>query len=75
MARTYEEDVWFAAVCMGIFAVASRWCDDERVRRMDASVPGCDKSEREEHRSGWVYLGACIGEPGPRAVLLFPVHF
>jgi hypothetical protein len=30
-AGLHERDVWFAALCAGVFAVASRWSDDPRV--------------------------------------------
>ncbi|TFK25684.1 hypothetical protein FA15DRAFT_638902 [Coprinopsis marcescibilis] len=34
--RVYERNIWFICLCFGVFAVASRWCEDERVLDNDS---------------------------------------
>ena len=40
--KLYQRDVWFAAVCMAIFAIASRWVDDPRVIKDNARTASGD---------------------------------
>ncbi|EAU91787.2 hypothetical protein CC1G_04555 [Coprinopsis cinerea okayama7 len=63
--KLYERNVWFASVCLFIFAVASRWCEDERVLeeslserearelgKGEAPDPNC----KDWTRAGWKYF-------------------
>ncbi|TCD69801.1 hypothetical protein EIP91_006114 [Steccherinum ochraceum] len=60
--RLFERDVWFACLCMSLFAVASRWCHDPRVLFRDAndtSTPP-EKSDPIWNSAGWKYVQVAI---------------
>ncbi|TFK54441.1 hypothetical protein OE88DRAFT_1625135 [Heliocybe sulcata] len=67
----YRHDVWFACLCFCLFAVASRWSDDERVLCDVNSVTcGLPHPPTEEElpkfrwqTAGWRYYEAAIGIP------------
>ncbi|KAH6910364.1 fungal-specific transcription factor domain-containing protein [Coprinopsis sp. MPI-PUGE-AT-0042] len=53
--RLCEKNIWFAAVCFQIFAIGSRWCNDERV----LGAPESSASEaRDWTKAGWHYHSA-----------------
>jgi hypothetical protein len=56
----YKKDVWFAAVCLGVFAVASRWCDDERVLLDEER--GKAGGVVDWTTAGWRYFNVVVGE-------------
>ncbi|KAF5393267.1 hypothetical protein D9757_000621 [Collybiopsis confluens] len=55
--RVYDKDIWFCALLMCIFAVASRWSDDPRVlpRYSKQGSHGSDFS-----RTGWHFFNIAI---------------
>jgi hypothetical protein len=71
--KLYLKDIWFTALCLIIFAVASRWSEDERV--LADAIPravGLDRGEQERHRAGWTYLRAGVGVHRVRRSVLHP---
>jgi hypothetical protein len=63
-ARVYEEDYWFAAICLLIFAVASRWSDDPRVLPNidpEADPSGKGTQDRDWRRSGYTWFRLALG--------------
>jgi hypothetical protein len=66
-----RRDVLFAAVCMALFAVGSRWCNDPRVigkprfpsAEFDQVFSGYSSSH-EQHwgLAGWSYITAVLGK-------------
>jgi hypothetical protein len=60
--KCHYRDLWFACLCLSLFAVASRWCDDPRV------IPGQDTLHRDTvgeldwHQAGSQYFQAAIGD-------------
>jgi hypothetical protein len=61
-ARLHYRDHWFACVCLSLFAVASRWCDDLRVIPEKADSDDSSVEESNWHRAGMKYLTAAVGE-------------
>ncbi|KAI0666887.1 fungal-specific transcription factor domain-containing protein [Trametes maxima] len=58
----YRRDVWFASVCMCVFALGSRWTKDPRVR-LDAPTSGQPEDFGGEARTpipGWKYASVAI---------------
>ncbi|KAI0036948.1 hypothetical protein K488DRAFT_40050 [Vararia minispora EC-137] len=53
-AHLWERDIWFACVCMGVFAIASRHSDDARVL---FPVPKDIKLSEEEEDRIWYSAG------------------
>ncbi|KAF8161144.1 fungal-specific transcription factor domain-containing protein [Crassisporium funariophilum] len=51
--RLQRRNIWFACVCILVFAVASRWCDDERVLPEDARL---ENGELDWRRAGRHYF-------------------
>ncbi|TFY65355.1 hypothetical protein EVJ58_g2030 [Rhodofomes roseus] len=49
----YRRDVWYAGVCLAIFAVASRWCDDPRVLPDETAPAAPDGSDN----GAWALAG------------------
>ncbi|VDB95320.1 unnamed protein product [Peniophora sp. CBMAI 1063] len=67
--RLYEQNVWFACVCMGVFAIASKHSDDPRVLAAPdtpASTPSSSASQSEDdfdttwHSAGVKYYYAVM---------------
>jgi Fungal specific transcription factor domain len=56
-SRLHYRDHWFACLCLSIFAVASRWCDDPRVITDKFDGEG----DLDWHRAGWQYFSAALG--------------
>ncbi|KDQ57491.1 hypothetical protein JAAARDRAFT_58100 [Jaapia argillacea MUCL 33604] len=75
----HTRDVWFACLSMSLFAVGSRWSDDERVLSDGLSVgpsgsegqPPPDES-RKWHRAGWKYFNASMTTLYKRKSILTP---
>ncbi|KAJ7188170.1 fungal-specific transcription factor domain-containing protein [Mycena filopes] len=66
----HHRNVWFNCVCLGIFAVASRWCDDPLVLPRNCnrtSSGGLDWT-----CAGWHYHTVAMGIYRIRQSLLFP---
>lgn len=70
--RLYERNIWFACVCMGVFAIASKHSDDNRVLYTPdtpASTPSSSASQSEDdfdttwHSAGVKYYYAVMSEP------------
>ncbi|THH20422.1 hypothetical protein EW146_g919 [Bondarzewia mesenterica] len=57
--RLHERDIWFACLCMGLFSLASRFVDDERVL-MD-NQPDGKADDKRWQRAGWKYYFIAIG--------------
>ncbi|EIN11920.1 hypothetical protein PUNSTDRAFT_142130 [Punctularia strigosozonata HHB-11173 SS5] len=55
MSGLHQRDVWFACLCMSIFAVASRWSDDPRV--LTERAPGSSPENAEAARQRWLLAG------------------
>lgn len=58
-----EKDPWFGCLCLSLFAVASRWCDDPRV--LDGhgyDIPEAETPDEEckWQRAGWKYFNAAV---------------
>ncbi|KAI6040273.1 fungal-specific transcription factor domain-containing protein [Pisolithus marmoratus] len=58
------KDPWFGCLCLTLFAVASRWCDDPRV--LDDHEYDIPEEERTDdnnkwQRTGWKYFNAALG--------------
>ncbi|KAF5386046.1 hypothetical protein D9615_002218 [Tricholomella constricta] len=51
--KLHHTNVWFAAVCLGLFAVASRWSNDSRVIPEGATT---DAGETDWWLAGWRYF-------------------
>ncbi|KAH8080269.1 fungal-specific transcription factor domain-containing protein [Cristinia sonorae] len=58
--RLYERDVWFACLCMSLFAVASRWCHDPRVLMPTDTATPPDESDPVWNSAGWKYIAVAI---------------
>lgn len=56
----YHRNEWFTCLCLLLFAVASRWCDDERV------LPEEDRGKREDGDKprSWINAGRKYFEVG-----------
>ena len=62
--RLYERDVWFACLCMSIFAVASRWCQDPRVLVPSGAADMSNSTNSPDdiwNSAGWKYVSVAIG--------------
>ena len=57
-------DPWFSCLCLSVFAVSSRWCDDVRVLSGDDTNESVgDVSEQRNWRhAGYKYFQACLRE-------------
>jgi hypothetical protein len=56
-------DAWFACVCLSVFAIGSRWCDDPRSLANETPKGGnSNRWERNEHSAGWAYIQAAMSE-------------
>ncbi|KAF7361833.1 Zn(2)-C6 fungal-type domain-containing protein [Mycena venus] len=61
--QLHHRSIWFSCVCLGIFAVASRWCDDPLVlprKCKRTSSGGLDWT-----CAGWHYHNIAMGIPFP----------
>ncbi|KAF9012382.1 hypothetical protein BDQ17DRAFT_1387125 [Cyathus striatus] len=68
--KLHHRDIWYADVCLSLFSVASRWCDDPRI------LPEGTKTEYGESNwtlAGWRYYEPAIGVHRLRRSLLYPV--
>ncbi|TFK75372.1 hypothetical protein BDN72DRAFT_810971 [Pluteus cervinus] len=68
--KLHHRDIWFACLCLSLFAVAGRWSDDTRVL-----TPPIVKSETEEidwSSAGWRYFTAAVDIHRYRRSLLYP---
>ncbi|KAG6832603.1 hypothetical protein H0H92_014439 [Tricholoma furcatifolium] len=54
----HHTNVWFTAVCLGVFAIASRWSSDSRVVPDGATTPS---GSPDWSLAGWKYCKAGIG--------------
>ena len=77
--RLYERNIWFACVCMGVFAIASKHSDDPRVLSTPdtpASTPSSSASQSEDdfdttwHSAGVKYYYAVMSELSPTLHIL-----
>ncbi|KAH9935489.1 fungal-specific transcription factor domain-containing protein [Fomitopsis serialis] len=58
----YKVDVWFACVCMGLFAVASRWSDDPRILPDGTAPTAPDGSDNGAWAlAGWTFVDVALG--------------
>ncbi|OCH92284.1 hypothetical protein OBBRIDRAFT_791396 [Obba rivulosa] len=55
----HTRDSWFASVCMSIFGIASRWCDDPRVLPTKLAE-GEDAEGNAPSEVGWKYIDAAM---------------
>ncbi|KAF8973212.1 fungal-specific transcription factor domain-containing protein [Flammula alnicola] len=53
----HHRNVWFAGVCMSMFAIASRWCDDERVL---PEAPTAESPQGDWRRAGRHYFDIAV---------------
>jgi hypothetical protein len=58
--RLHTRDVWFACVCMGVFAIASRHADDERVLYAAPEDGAGANDARARHSAGVKYYYAAM---------------
>ncbi|KAJ6499960.1 fungal-specific transcription factor domain-containing protein [Mycena vitilis] len=68
--KLYHRNIWFSCVCLGIFAVASRWCDDPLVLPRNCSRTssgGLDWTCAGRH-----YYNMAMGIHRTRQSLLYP---
>jgi hypothetical protein len=62
--KFYENDIWFACLCMSVFALASRYTDDARVL-LDESVESPIGEHSEQSRwqtAGFKYYFSTLGK-------------
>lgn len=57
----HREDVWFAALCMSVFANASRWSDDPRVLEMRPELVPPSSDRRHWGFAGYGYYSTALG--------------
>lgn len=50
----YKRNLWFACLCMSIFALSSRWSDDPRV--LPKGDPKQENGDLDWTRAGWDYF-------------------
>ncbi|KAG2150388.1 fungal-specific transcription factor domain-containing protein [Suillus clintonianus] len=57
-----ETDPWFGCLCLSLFAVASRWCDDPRVLDGHKGIPEAEipNEDCKWQRAGWKYFNAAV---------------
>ncbi|KIK67377.1 hypothetical protein GYMLUDRAFT_37484 [Collybiopsis luxurians FD-317 M1] len=67
--RLYERDIWFSALVMSIFAVASRWSNDSRVLPREHSKQG--SRELDFSKAGWHFFNIAIAIHRARRSLLY----
>jgi hypothetical protein len=60
--RLHYRDHWFACLCLSLFAVASRWCDDRRVIPAKPDSEANTLGDPEWQRAGSQYFSTAIGE-------------
>ncbi|KAI0733190.1 fungal-specific transcription factor domain-containing protein [Fomitopsis betulina] len=73
--RLYKTDLWFACVCMAMFAVASRWSDDPRVLPEGLSPTTSDGSDNGAWAlAGWKYVHAALDGHRHRRSLFLPAN-
>ncbi|KZT11021.1 uncharacterized protein LAESUDRAFT_644067 [Laetiporus sulphureus 93-53] len=72
----YQNDVWFACVCMAMFAVASRWSDDARVLPDEQMVNNISDSSGDGPwaLAGWKYVNAALDVHRHRRSLFLPTN-
>lgn len=60
----YENDIWFACLCMSVFALASRYTDDLRVLLDEpAETPAVEHSEHSRWQTaGFKYYFSILGK-------------
>ncbi|KAF9820301.1 hypothetical protein IEO21_01515 [Rhodonia placenta] len=59
--KLYESDLWFACVCMAMFAVASRWCADPRVLPDEVMHHSLEESDDGVWAlAGWKYVDVAL---------------
>ncbi len=61
--RLYDRDIWFACMCMCIFALASRYTDDPRVLLYEPAESGLDDLAEQSQRqtAGFKYYFSVLG--------------
>jgi len=60
--RLHYRDHWFACLCLSLFAVASRWCDDPRVvPAKNNNAHGDPAGGLDWHEAGSQYFEAALG--------------
>jgi hypothetical protein len=60
--RLYDKNIWFTSVCFQIFAIGSRWCEDERVLgEVQTGVENPASQAKDWTRAGWHYHSAGAG--------------
>lgn len=64
--KLHHTNIWYAALCLGIFAVASRMSEDSRV--LPESDSATEGMELNWHTAGQQYFNAVLGQH----FLLFP---
>ncbi|CCM01111.1 uncharacterized protein FIBRA_03159 [Fibroporia radiculosa] len=71
----YKTDVWFAGVCMGLFAVASRWSHDPRVLPDDIAQSASDESpDGVWGLAGWKFVDVVLDVHRYRRSLFLPAN-
>lgn len=60
--QLYRRNIWFAGVCLSIFAIASRWSDDERV--LPELIPQ-EGTEIDWRYAGRQYFDMVSGKTAP----------
>ncbi|KAF9465075.1 fungal-specific transcription factor domain-containing protein [Collybia nuda] len=65
----HHKNIWFAAVCISLFAVASRFTDDLRVTERSGKP---DSGQSDWGYAGWNYFEVAIGIHRARRSLFYP---
>ncbi|KAK7057146.1 Zn(2)-C6 fungal-type domain-containing protein [Favolaschia claudopus] len=68
--QLHHRSIWFSCVCLGIFAVASRWCDDPLVLPRDCKRTS--SGALDWTCAGWHYHNIAMGIHRARQSLLYP---
>jgi hypothetical protein len=63
----HERDLWFAALCMSVFAAASRWSHDLRVLPEEERNAACNW-----HRAGWHWFEIVVELQQARSTYVHP---
>jgi hypothetical protein len=65
----HEHDIWFACLCMSVFALASRYTDDLRVLQ-DETVEREHSEQSRWQTAGFRYYFSILGKIGSLRIIL-----
>ncbi|KAJ7770173.1 fungal-specific transcription factor domain-containing protein [Mycena maculata] len=68
--RRHHRDIWFSCVCLGMFAVASRWCNDPLV--LPRNCTRTSSGALDWTCAGWHYHNVAMRIHRIRQSLLYP---